>query len=113
MQETGSQEAGVRSQEAGGGSQEAEVRSEPNIDAPKDCEKCSRWREVRRKIRVAELLGTAVTKLRARFDADDFKPSVADYLKLMELEEELKQSSDTVKEIKVTWVEAKESDSEK
>lgn len=80
---------------------------------PKSCEECSRWKTIRRKVRVAELLQTAMQKLKARFAADDFKPSVADYLKLVEMEEELEQGLDAVKEIKVTWVEPKESAVEK
>ena len=77
---------------------------------PRSCEGCSRWIKVRRKMRIAELLGTAIEKLSSRFSENEFKPSVADYLKLVELEDTLEQNSDAVKEIKVTWVEPKESD---
>jgi hypothetical protein len=74
------------------------------------CEECSRWKLMRKKIRVAELMATAIQKLKARFATEDFKPSIADYLKLVEIEEELENSSDAIKEIKVTWIEPKESD---
>ena len=80
---------------------------------PKSCEQCSRWKEIRKKLRVQDLLETAIRKLRERFEAQDFKPSVADYLKLVEMEDELEQSNETLKEIKVTWVEPKESVYEK
>lgn len=102
----GGQKAGETHQEAKAGSDDAAKESSP-------CEKCSYWQEVRRRVRVAELLGTAITKLKARLATDDFKPTVADYLKLVELEEALEQSSEMAKEIKVTWVEPKESDSER
>jgi hypothetical protein len=82
---------------------------EARVKTPKTCEECGRWRAIRKKLRVAELLGTAIRKLKERFEEKDFKPSVADYLKLVELEEELEQGSETVKEIKVTWVEPTES----
>jgi hypothetical protein len=98
-----------RKQEAQGRKQKSKSGRDAVAEVTKECEGCSRWKEVRKKIRVAELLATAIDKLKGRFQADDFKPSVADYLKLVELEEELAQSSETVKEIKVTWVESKES----
>ena len=93
--------------------QEQKSRRGPATKGSSPCERCRYWQEVRKKMRVAELLGTAITKLRERLAADDFKPTVADYLKLVELEEALEQSSEMVKEIKVTWVEPKESASEK
>ena len=80
---------------------------------PKSCEECSRWKEIRKKFRVQELLQTAIRKLKERFEAHDFKPSVADYLKLVEMEDELEQSTETLKEIKVTWVETTESEDAK
>lgn len=85
----------------------------PESAVKKNCETCERWKEVRKQVRIAELLETAIKKLKTRFTTDDFKPSIADYLKLVEIEEELEQRSDAVKEIKVTWVESKESDTDK
>lgn len=85
----------------------------PESAVGKNCETCERWKEVRKQVRIADLLETAIKKLKARFATDDFKPSIADYLKLVEIEEELEQGSDAVKEIKVTWVEPKESDTAK
>jgi hypothetical protein len=38
-----------------------------------------------------------------RINAKDFKPTMADYLKLLQMEIQLEQEE--VKEIKVTWVE--------
>jgi hypothetical protein len=79
---------------------------------PHKCEGCKRWKSIRQQVRVNELLTTTITKLKARFEADDFKPSVGAYLKLVELEEQLEQESDAIKEIKVTWVEAPASETE-
>jgi len=93
--------------------QDAASKSGPAAKGSSPCERCRYWQGVRKKMRVAELLGTAIVKLRERLAADDFKPTVADYLKLVELEEALEQSSEMVKEIKVTWVEPKESVYEK
>lgn len=71
--------------------------------APTDCRDCVRWKEVKEKVRIAELLQTAIQKMEAKLKTDDFKPSIAEYLKLLQLEQELGQ--DEAKEIKVTWVE--------
>ena len=55
------------------------------------------------RIRIADLLGKAITGIEGRFAAKDFKPSVGDYLKLLQMEIELEQEE--IREIKVTWVE--------
>ena len=55
------------------------------------------------RIRIADLLGRAITGIEGRFAASDYKPTVADYLKLLQMEIELEQEE--IKEIKVTWVE--------
>ncbi len=72
-------------------------------NAPKECRDCSRWAELKEKIRIAELLASAIKMLEEKLKADDFKPSIADYLKLVQLEQELDREE--AKEIKVTWVE--------
>lgn len=71
--------------------------------APKTCEGCSRWKEVKRKIRVAELLDKAIAAFETRMDAKELKPTIGDYLKLLQMEQEIEQESP--KEIKVKWVE--------
>ena len=69
---------------------------------PDDCEKCSRWKEAKESIRTFNLLEKAIKAFEARFNSTDFKPSVAEYLKLVQLEQEAEQ--DEAKEIKVTWI---------
>jgi hypothetical protein len=97
--------------EADGGT-EAEKTVESDPDAL-ECERCPHWKEIRRRLRVSKLLTTAIVKLEARFREADFKPTVGDYLKLVEMEEELEQVSQMPKEIKVTWVDPTTSSSEK
>ena len=58
---------------------------------------------MKEKIRIAQLLGNAITKMEKRLEEDDFKPSIADFLKLLQLEQELDQGQ--AREIKVSWVE--------
>ena len=71
--------------------------------APKSCQKCEHWTEVRNKLRVANVLADAITKMEKQLTADEFKPSLADFLKLVQMEREVEDKEP--KEIKVTWVE--------
>jgi len=86
--------------EAGGN----DPQPEASKSAPKrtSCRTCDIWDEVKERVRIAELLQNAIEKMGDRLKAEEFKPSLADYLKLMQLEKEFDQ--DQVKEIKVTWV---------
>ncbi len=53
--------------------------------------------------RISELLAKAMATLESRIKSKDLKPTVGDYLKLLQLEQEFEQEAPT--EIKVTWVE--------
>jgi hypothetical protein len=48
-------------------------------------------------------LDKAIAGIEDRFKSTDFKPTMGDYLKLLQMEIELEQEE--VREIKVTWVE--------
>ncbi len=64
------------------------------------------------RVRISDLLGKAITGIEERFAAKDYKPTMADYFKLLQMEIELEQEE--TREIKVTWVEpTATSDSEK
>jgi hypothetical protein len=71
--------------------------------APKSCKECEHWTEVRNKLRVVDVLTTVITKMEAKLKEEEFKPSLADFLKLVQLEKEI--GEEVPKEIKVTWVE--------
>lgn len=58
--------------------------------------------ENKKNVRISDLLAKAIKKFDDRFDTD-FKPTLGDYLKLVQLELDVEQ--ETAKEIKVTWVE--------
>jgi hypothetical protein len=74
-----------------------------NKGAKKTCEGCSRWKEVKSKMRIATLLGEAAESFAAESEGERFRPTLAEYLKLIQLEKEFEEEE--VKEIKVTWVE--------
>ena len=71
--------------------------------AIKECRECDNWRDVKEQVRISELLASAIKAIEARLKSKEYKPTVADYLKLLQMEQELEQ--DAPKEIKVTWVE--------
>lgn len=61
------------------------------------------------KARIAKFLSNAMKQFEKRLENEDVKPTVGDYLKLMQIEKELDR--DEAKEIKVTWVDQEESES--
>ena len=71
--------------------------------APKSCEGCAHWTEVKNQLRVGKVLENVLKKMEAQLGTAEFKPSLADYFKLVQWEKE--SGEQLVKEIKVTWVE--------
>ena len=51
------------------------------------------------------LISKALKAFEDRLQSEDFRPSLADYLKLLQFEQELKKHDKKPTEIKVTWVE--------
>ena len=76
-----------------------------------NCRVCTHWHEMKQRLRVSELLEKAIKKIELKLGEQDFKPTVGDYLRLIQMEQELEQGAQDVKEIKVTWVEPETSDS--
>jgi NAD(P)H-nitrite reductase large subunit len=71
--------------------------------APKSCEDCEHWTEVKNKLRVGTVLENVLKKMEEKLGTAEFKPSLADYLKLVQMEKEMGEEGP--KEIRVTWVE--------
>ena len=69
---------------------------------PRTCRECSHWSEIEGRVHLSSILGELLEKFKARLQDENFKPTVGEYLKLIELEKEL--DSDRPKEIRVTWV---------
>jgi hypothetical protein len=61
---------------------------------------------MKERIRIGELLEKAVKKFEATLEGGSFKPTLAEYLKLLQLEKEIeaREFEEGPKEIKVTWV---------
>jgi hypothetical protein len=80
--------------------------------APRSCRECKRWPSIRERVRVGESLAKVITRMEAEINKEGFKTTIADYLKLVQLEKEFE--SNESKEIRVKWVEpAEQTDSEK
>jgi hypothetical protein len=78
--------------------------------AHKSCRECEHWAEVRNQLRVDGVLAKIIANMEEKLGKDEFKPSLADYLKLVQLEKDLEDGEP--KEIKVTWVEPGKSSTE-
>ena len=70
---------------------------------PKSCAECSHWKEVKRQIRLSEFLNTAITDIEEKLQLKELKPTMGDYLKLLQMEQDIEHEAP--KEIRVTWVE--------
>ena len=77
--------------------------TEKQVTASNSCRECEHWQEIKQQIRISELLASAIKNMEERLKSSDFKPSLGDYLKLLQLEKEMEEG--TPAEIKVTWVE--------
>ena len=71
--------------------------------APKECQDGEQRQIKNDKVRVAGLLSKAIRAFETRIQEADFKMTVGDYLKLVQMEKEHQQEG--AKEIRVTWVE--------
>ena len=67
------------------------------------CRECPHWAEVRERVRTRELLESAIDKIHKKLASEEFKPTLGDYVKLMQMEKEVEDED--IKEITVTWVE--------
>jgi len=81
----------------------AGMKTEEIKQAPKTRKKCGQAGARPQKKRVSTLVEKALKSFEQRLDKEDLKLTTAEYLKLLQMEQELEQESP--KEIKVTWVE--------
>ena len=87
---------------------EAKAKTEteaPTIKAPKDCRGCPRWGEVKRQMKIVSMLEKAAHNFESKATETKFQPTVAEYLKLVQIEQEYEKDLNPPEEIQVTWVE--------
>lgn len=87
------------------GGQRVGVKPGRKEKAPKTCANCSRWKEVKRQMGIARILGNAVKQFESKLGDADFTPTVAEYLKLVQMEQEYEKELNPPEEIRVTWIE--------
>jgi hypothetical protein len=73
--------------------QETETSEEQSGASGKDplgeCRNCPQWAEIKERARVAVLVNQAVNKYEQKLNANNFRPTIAEYLKLLQLEKEI------------------------
>jgi len=79
------------------------MKAKTNEKAPGSCQNCAHWDEIKDRVRVKQVLTSTLAKIEAKLKAKTYKPSLADYLKLMQLEKDF--GEEDAREIRVTWVE--------
>jgi hypothetical protein len=90
------------------------TQKRPTTEAPKKpaCEKCGRTNKGTRKKKAAALVDQVLSKIEEQIEAQTLKPTVGDYLRLLQYREEM-QEGEVPREIKVTWVEPGTAESER
>lgn len=73
--------------------------------ARRSCRTCPRWSEVKKQMAIAGILREASEKFKNRLEDEKFQPTVTEYLKLVQVEQEYERELNPPEEIRVTWVE--------
>jgi uncharacterized protein YhaN len=73
------------------------------------CRQCKHWKDAKERVRLQELVESAVEKMQKALLDEKFKPTVGDYAKLVQMEKEIDEAEEDTKEIRVTWVEPTDS----
>ncbi|MGO9260961.1 MAG: hypothetical protein ACLQU1_32335 [Bryobacteraceae bacterium] len=81
-------------------------------DSPESCRECKNWKVAKERVRLLELLEKAIDKMQKALVDDAFKPTIADYQKLVQMEKEIDEAASDAKEIRVKWVEPTDSENE-
>jgi hypothetical protein len=88
--------------------QPVKAKADKKAAVKKTCRKCKRWKEIKGNIRIAEVLENTVARFEKKLKEQNYTPTMAEYLKLVQMEKEWEEheakNSDTRREIKVTWV---------
>jgi hypothetical protein len=76
-----------------------------NTDAsiPDECKECIHWDQVEQRVRVKSVLTSMVDKLEEKVSAGDFKPTVVDFLRALEADQNLEGANEGPVEYIVRW----------
>jgi hypothetical protein len=78
-------------------------RMKTDASIPEDCKECIHWDQVEQRVRVRSVLTSMVDKLEEKVIASDFKPTVADFLKTLEADQNLEGTNEGPTEYIVRW----------
>jgi hypothetical protein len=94
---------------SGMGTQKKQAKKSP-VTAKRTARPKKTGRRGRQK--AAELVEQVLSKIEQKITADEIKPTVGDYLRLLQYREEI-QDTEQPKEIRVTWVDPQTAESER
>jgi len=74
------------------------------------CKECSHWPEVRERVRIGAAVEKAIKAFENKIEEGEFKPTVGEYVKLMQLENEIEERDSAGKPRRVTveWIDSAE-----
>jgi len=87
----------------------AKQKKPDGVDTGRPCTDCPKKQSGKKK--TAEFVENVLEKIEKKLGENDIKPSVGDYLRLLQYRDEIE--TDEPKEIKVTWVEPATTESER
>ena len=73
------------------------------VCVPNGCKDCEHWEQVEDRVRIRSVLSSMIDKIETNLEKADFKPSVADLLKLLEAKKDLELPIEAPKELSVRW----------
>lgn len=72
---------------------------------PDDCKECIHWDQVEQRVRVRTVLTSMVDKLEEKVVDGDFKPTIGDFLRTLEVDQNLEGANEGPTEYIVRWEE--------
>jgi len=79
------------------------MRTDSSI--PDDCKDCIHWDQVEQRVRVKSVLTSLVDKIEEKVVEGDFKPTIGEFLKTIEVDQNLAGPDDGPTEYIVRWEE--------
>lgn len=70
---------------------------------PDDCKECIHWDQVEQRVRVRSVLTSMVDKLEEKVEGGDFKPTIGDFLRTLEADQNLEGANEGPTELIVRW----------
>ena len=79
------------------------ARTIPNGLVPDECKGCSHWDEAGQRARVRTVLVSMVDKIEEKLEGGDFKPTVVDFLRALEADQQIDDTNVGLRTIIARW----------